>query len=182
MLAHLETVWEQPDEGMWEVRGGRRHFTHSKVMAWVAFDRAVRSIQEFGLSGPADRWAALRDKIHAEVCHKGFDAELNAFVQSYGSKELEARGIVSARRRRQAFLVSLRWVAISFFQTLSRISGAARPWPVTRLNTRAVMIEVVQFIATKMSRYAPSCCVIQRVKLSHTAMPPLLTRLAGLPA
>ena len=90
LLAHLETIWDQPDEGMWEVRGGRRHFTHSKVMTWVAFDRAVRSVEEFGLSGPVERWSALRDRIHAEVCRKGFDAELNSFVQSYGSKELDA--------------------------------------------------------------------------------------------
>ncbi len=90
LLAHLETIWEQPDEGMWEVRGGRRHFTHSKVMAWVAFDRAVRSVEEFGLDGPVERWGALRDRIHAEVCGNGFDAELDSFVQSYGSKELDA--------------------------------------------------------------------------------------------
>ena len=90
LLAHLETIWDQPDEGMWEVRGGRRHFTHSKVMAWVAFDRAVRSVEEFGLSGPVERWGTLRARIHAEVCSKGFDAELNSFVQSYGSKDLDA--------------------------------------------------------------------------------------------
>jgi GH15 family glucan-1,4-alpha-glucosidase len=90
LLAHLETIWDQPDEGMWEVRGGRRHFTHSKVMAWVAFDRAVRSVEEFGLSGPAERWAELRDRIHAEVCRDGFDPDLNSFVQSYGAKELDA--------------------------------------------------------------------------------------------
>jgi GH15 family glucan-1,4-alpha-glucosidase len=90
LLGHLEMIWDQPDEGMWEVRGGRRHFTHSKVMAWVAFDRAVRSVEEFGLSGPVERWDALRNRIHAEVCLKGFDAELNSFVQSYGSKELDA--------------------------------------------------------------------------------------------
>ena len=90
LLAHLETIWDQPDEGMWEVRGGRRHFTHSKVMAWVAFDRAVRSVEEFGLAGPVEHWGALRDRIHAEVCREGFDAELNSFVQSYGSRELDA--------------------------------------------------------------------------------------------
>jgi len=90
LLAHLETIWDQPDEGMWEVRGHRRHFTHSKVMTWVAFDRAVRSVEEFGLSGPVEPWRVLRDRIHAEICQKGFDAGLNSFVQSYGSQELDA--------------------------------------------------------------------------------------------
>jgi GH15 family glucan-1,4-alpha-glucosidase len=90
LLAHLATIWDQPDEGVWEVRGGRRHFTHSKVMAWVAFDRAVRSVEEFGMSGPVEQWGALRDRIHAEVCQNGFDTGLNSFVQSYGSRELDA--------------------------------------------------------------------------------------------
>ncbi len=90
LIEHLETIWDQPDEGIWEVRGGRRHFTHSKVMAWVAFDRAVRSVEEYGLDGPADRWRAIRERIHDQVCEKGFDEELNSFVQFYGSKELDA--------------------------------------------------------------------------------------------
>jgi len=90
LLDHLETLWDQPDEGMWEVRGGRRHFTHSKVMAWVAFDRAVRSVEEFGLNGPAAHWDALRKRVHAEICTRGFDVDLNSFVQSYESKELDA--------------------------------------------------------------------------------------------
>jgi GH15 family glucan-1,4-alpha-glucosidase len=90
LVEHLEQIWEQPDEGLWEVRGGRRQFTHSKVMAWVAFDRAVRSIEEFDMPGPAQRWRKLRDHIHEEVCRKGFDAELNSFVQSYGAKQLDA--------------------------------------------------------------------------------------------
>jgi GH15 family glucan-1,4-alpha-glucosidase len=86
----LESAWELPDEGIWEVRGPRRHFTHSKVMAWVAFDRVVKAAERFGLEGPADRWRQVRDRIHAEVCAKGFDAGLNAFVQSYGAKDLDA--------------------------------------------------------------------------------------------
>jgi len=90
LMEHLETIWEQPDEGIWEVRGGPRHFTHSKVMAWVAFDRAVRSAEEFGLDGPVDRWREIRDAIHRQVCHRGFDAALNSFVQSYGSDSLDA--------------------------------------------------------------------------------------------
>jgi GH15 family glucan-1,4-alpha-glucosidase len=90
LLDALEQTWAQPDEGIWEVRGGRRHFTHSKVMAWVAFDRGVRAVEEQELDGPVERWRALRDQIHAEVCERGFDVELNSFTQSYGAKELDA--------------------------------------------------------------------------------------------
>jgi GH15 family glucan-1,4-alpha-glucosidase len=90
LLAHLEKIWDQTDNGIWEVRGGRKHFTHSKVMAWVAFDRAVRSIEEFGLDGPADRWRSVRDTIHNQVCEKGFDVAQNSFVQSYGVTALDA--------------------------------------------------------------------------------------------
>ena len=90
LLDALEKDWKEPDEGIWEVRGPRRHFTHSKVMAWVAFDRAVKAVEEFGREGPVDRWRALRDEVHAEVCARGFDAELGAFVQSYDSKLLDA--------------------------------------------------------------------------------------------
>ncbi|MEO8255756.1 MAG: glycoside hydrolase family 15 protein [Acidobacteriota bacterium] len=90
MLAHLSTVWHQPDEGIWEVRGGARHFTYSKVMAWVAFDRGIRAMEAFGLDGPIDRWRALRSVIHDEVCARGFDRRIGSFVQSYGSTELDA--------------------------------------------------------------------------------------------
>ena len=90
LVQHLETIWSEPDEGIWEVRGGRRHFTHSKVMAWVALDRAIRGIEEFGLSGPLERWRALRSRIHEEVCRQGFDPDLGSFVQSYGSRHLDA--------------------------------------------------------------------------------------------
>ena len=90
LLNHLATIWQQPDRGIWEVRGGLRHFTHSKVMAWVAFDRAIRSAEEFGLDGPVERWRAIREEIHRDVCARGFDDQLQAFVQSYGSKLLDA--------------------------------------------------------------------------------------------
>ena len=90
MVRHLETIWNEPDDGIWEVRGGRRHFTHSKVMAWVAFDRAVRSATEFGLEGPVEHWKQVRDAIHDQVCARGFDAAQNSFVQSYGSGALDA--------------------------------------------------------------------------------------------
>jgi GH15 family glucan-1,4-alpha-glucosidase len=90
LMEYLESVWDKPDEGIWEVRGGRRNFTHSKVMAWVAMDRAVKDIEKFGLRGPVGRWRAVRDEIHASVCREGFDADLGSFVQSYGSKQLDA--------------------------------------------------------------------------------------------
>jgi len=85
----VENCWRRPDDGIWEVRGGRRHFTHSKVMAWVAVDRAVRSAEQFGLDGPLDRWRALRDAIHADVLANGVDHR-GVLVQSYGSTALDA--------------------------------------------------------------------------------------------
>ncbi|MEZ0071137.1 glycoside hydrolase family 15 protein [Planotetraspora sp. GP83] len=90
LMEFLESNWDKPDEGLWEVRGPRRHFVHSKVMAWVAADRVVRVVEELGRTGPVDRWLALRDRIHAEVCEKGFDPERGTFTQSYGSRELDA--------------------------------------------------------------------------------------------
>jgi GH15 family glucan-1,4-alpha-glucosidase len=90
LISHLEKIWREPDEGIWEVRGGPRHFTHSKVMAWVAFDRAVRSIEEFGLDGPLERWQEVRSSIHQEVCKHGYDPKQNAFVQSFGDTTLDA--------------------------------------------------------------------------------------------
>jgi GH15 family glucan-1,4-alpha-glucosidase len=94
LLRHLEAVWSEPDEGIWEMRGGRRQFVHSKVMAWVAFDRAVRSVEHLGLEGPVQHWRALRQKIHAEVCAKGFDPGVGAFVQHYGSSDLDAAALL----------------------------------------------------------------------------------------
>ena len=90
LLAFLENAWRRPDAGIWEVRGTNRHFTHSKVMAWVAFDRAVRTVETWGHDGPVERWRAVRDEIHADVCQNGYDADLCTFVQSYGSKRLDA--------------------------------------------------------------------------------------------
>ena len=89
-LEHLEKIWREPDEGIWEVRSGPRHFTHSKVMAWVAFDRAIKSVETFGLPGPLEAWRTLRETIFNEVCEKGFDKDFGTFVQSYGSKQLDA--------------------------------------------------------------------------------------------
>ena len=90
LLDFLETAWRQADEGIWEVRGPRRHFTHSKIMAWVAADRAVKAVERFGLTGPVERWRALRATIHEEVCRQGFSSERNAFVQFYGARNLDA--------------------------------------------------------------------------------------------
>jgi len=90
MVEYVERAWWEPDEGIWEVRGPRRHFTHSKVMAWVALDRAVKAVERFGLEGPVDRWRTARDQIHADVCAKGYDPEIGAFVQFYGGRLLDA--------------------------------------------------------------------------------------------
>ena len=90
LLKHLETVWSEKDEGIWEVRGGAKHFTYSKVMAWVAFDRAIRTVEEYGLKGPVETWRGLRDTIHADVCTKGWSDKAGAFAQSYGVDKLDA--------------------------------------------------------------------------------------------
>lgn len=86
----VERRWREPDEGIWEVRGPRRHFTHSKMMAWVAFDRVIRAVEHGGLEGPVDRWRDLRDEVHAEVCDRGFDEDLGSFVQAYDVPRLDA--------------------------------------------------------------------------------------------
>ncbi len=90
LLDFLEGSWDQPDNGLWEVRGPRRQFVHSKVMAWAGVDRAVQAVERFGLTGPVDRWKALRASIHADVCRHGFDADRNTFTQFYGSTGLDA--------------------------------------------------------------------------------------------
>jgi GH15 family glucan-1,4-alpha-glucosidase len=90
LLRDLEQRWRSPDNGIWEIRGEPQHFVHSKVMAWVAFDRAVRTIEEFGLEGDLERWRELRDEIHEQVCREGFDERLDSFTQTYGSGTLDA--------------------------------------------------------------------------------------------
>jgi GH15 family glucan-1,4-alpha-glucosidase len=90
LLHTLEQAWREPDEGLWEVRGPRRHFTHSKVLAWVAFDRGVKSIEQFGADGPLDHWRGIRAAIHDDVCRNGFSRSKGAFTQSYGSEALDA--------------------------------------------------------------------------------------------
>ncbi|MBS4074529.1 glycoside hydrolase family 15 protein [Ameyamaea chiangmaiensis] len=90
LLEHLETIWREPDEGIWEVRGGRRHFVLSKISCWAAFDRAVADARQYGLEGPVERWEALRDEIHETVCREGFCPERNSFVQYFGGRSLDA--------------------------------------------------------------------------------------------
>ena len=90
LVEHLAQIWDQPDDGIWEVRGGRRHFTHSKVMAWVAIDSAVRDAETYGLEAPLERWRALRDHMHAVICDKGVDPKRGCFTQSFGSPAMDA--------------------------------------------------------------------------------------------
>jgi GH15 family glucan-1,4-alpha-glucosidase len=96
LLEHLETIWDKPDHGIWEVRGDRQQFTHSKIMAWVAFDRAVKTMEQFHTEGPIDRWRALRSNIHEEVCRRGFNSEVGSFMQAYGSKHVDASALLIA--------------------------------------------------------------------------------------
>jgi GH15 family glucan-1,4-alpha-glucosidase len=90
VVEHVETIWREPDDGIWETRGPRQHFTYSKVMAWVVFDRAVRLAERFELDAPVERWKEVRNEIHSEVCERGYDRERRTFTQYYGSKELDA--------------------------------------------------------------------------------------------
>ncbi len=90
VMKFLETAWHEPDEGIWEVRGPRRHFTHSKVMAWVAFDRAVKAVEQFGCDGPVECWRGHRDALRAEICELGFNKKKGAFTQEYGGEEMDA--------------------------------------------------------------------------------------------
>ncbi|HEX8911206.1 MAG TPA: glycoside hydrolase family 15 protein, partial [Humisphaera sp.] len=114
IVRFLEAEWEKPDEGIWEVRGPSRHFTHSKVMAWVAFDRAVKYTERFGYDGDAERWRQARDRIRAQVLAEGFNPAVNAFTQYYGSDEPDASllvlplvGFVDARDPRMLGTVDL---------------------------------------------------------------------------
>ncbi|PWU24031.1 MAG: glucoamylase, partial [Candidatus Rokuibacteriota bacterium] len=96
VVDHVAKIWREPDEGIWEVRGPRQHFVHSKVMAWVVFDRAIRIAERFDLEAPLDRWSEIRDEIHAEVCDRGYDPDRNTFTQYYGSVELDAAALTIA--------------------------------------------------------------------------------------
>ncbi len=94
LMEHLEKIWGLADEGLWEVRGGARHFTHSKVMAWVAFDRAIKTVERFHVDGPLERWRGIRDEIDRQVCEQGFNTDFGAFVQSFGARELDASALL----------------------------------------------------------------------------------------
>jgi len=96
LMTFLEDAWQRPDDGIWEVRGGRRHFTHSKVMAWVAFDRGIRAHDDFGREGPVDRWREIRDEIEHEVMTRGWSEAKQSFNQSYDSDALDASALVMA--------------------------------------------------------------------------------------
>ena len=90
LLRHLESIWQQPDDGIWETRGGRQQFTYSKMMAWVAFDRAIMLAEQLGYDAPIEKWKAIRETIHTEICARAFNREKNCFVQAYGSEQLDA--------------------------------------------------------------------------------------------
>jgi GH15 family glucan-1,4-alpha-glucosidase len=97
LVEFLESNWQRPDDGIWEIRGPQRHFIHSKVMAWVAFDRVIKDAESDGLEAPLERWKRIRDAIHAQVCEKGFDAKRGCFVQSYESSHLDASVLLMAQ-------------------------------------------------------------------------------------
>ncbi|MCK0512657.1 glycoside hydrolase family 15 protein [Aromatoleum buckelii] len=97
ILRQLEEDWNQPDEGIWEVRGGKRHFTHSRLMCWVAFDRAVKAVEGFGLEGPIGRWRAIREQIHDDICRHGWNEAKRSFVQYYGGSALDASLLLMAQ-------------------------------------------------------------------------------------
>ena len=136
LLQFLESAWHKPDNGIWEVRGPTRHFTYSKVMAWVAFDRAIQAVERFGLSGPVERWRRCRTQIHEEVCRRAFHSERGAFVQSYDSDLLDASvlviprvGFLPARDRRMRSTVRVIQRDLSEqgflrrYQTASQVDG-----------------------------------------------------------
>ncbi|MDE3109828.1 MAG: glycoside hydrolase family 15 protein [Acidobacteriota bacterium] len=90
LLNHLEKIWREPDNGIWEIRGKKQQYTHSKMMAWVAYDRTIQTAEAFGMAGPVEEWKRVREQIHADVCRRGFNEKIGAFVQAYGSKRLDA--------------------------------------------------------------------------------------------
>jgi GH15 family glucan-1,4-alpha-glucosidase len=97
LVEHVAIVWDKPDQGIWEVRGPPQHFVYSKVMAWVAFDRAVKGVETHGLKGPVEQWRSLRDRISSEICDQGFDAARNTFRAAYGSDQLDASLLLLAQ-------------------------------------------------------------------------------------
>ena len=96
MVEHLETIWQDPDEGIWETRGGRQHFTYSKMMAWAAFDRAIKIAAELHAEAPVERWQQARDRLHEEICARGYNEKLRSFVQIYDGDRLDASLLLMA--------------------------------------------------------------------------------------
>ena len=128
LVRHLEAIWDQPDDGIWEVRGGRRHFTHSKVMAWVAFDRAIRSVEEFGMAGPVEHWREIRDAIHRQVAKKASDFTAKQF-----------RAIIWFEiARRQSFAHPDGWLLAAIRCSDPRYTGRDRNRPGSRRLCAAV--------------------------------------------
>ena len=142
-IEHVETIWREPDDGIWEARGPQRHYTYSKVMAWVVFDRAVRLAERFDLEAPLERWKQVRDEIHAEVCEQGYDPERSTFTQYYGSKrarrqrpEHPARGLPAGHATSASPARSTRSRASSVATASSRATRPPRPTTACRA-TRA---------------------------------------------
>jgi GH15 family glucan-1,4-alpha-glucosidase len=127
MLEYLEGHWQEPDNGLWEVRGPRRQFVHSKVMAWVAFDRGVTAVTKHGLDGPAEHWRDIRDRIHADVCRHGYDPRRRTFTQFYGSEGLDAALLLIARTGRQLGNTPQAFSLVGLINAARDLDGKALP-------------------------------------------------------
>jgi GH15 family glucan-1,4-alpha-glucosidase len=174
MLEHLEEVWIQPDHGIWEVRGAPRHFTHSKVMAWVAFDRGVKMAEHFGMPGPLERWREIRARIHADVCRNGISQRRGCFVQSYGSEELDA----------SLLLIPLTgFISIEDKRTIATIEAVQRELTVDGLVMRYLTHQTIDGLPPGEGAFvacsfwlADALCMLGRRDEAHA----LFERLAGL--
>jgi GH15 family glucan-1,4-alpha-glucosidase len=174
LLEHLEKAWIQPDHGIWEVRGAPRHFTHSKVMAWVAFDRGVKMAENFGMPGPIDRWRATRARIHDEVCTRGVSRRRGCFVQSYGSEELDASLLL---------IPQTGFLPVSDERVVATIEGVQRELTVDGLVLRYLAHESIDGLPPGEGTFlacsfwlADGLCMLGRRDEAHA----LFTRLAAL--
>jgi GH15 family glucan-1,4-alpha-glucosidase len=174
LLEHLAEVWIQPDHGIWEVRGAPRHFTHSKVMAWVAFDRGVKMAEHFGMPGPLERWREIRARIHADVCRNGISERRGCFVQSYGSEELDA----------SLLLIPLTgFISIEDKRTIATIEAVQRELTVDGLVMRYLTHQTIDGLPPGEGAFvacsfwlADALCMLGRRDEAHA----LFERLAGL--